>query len=99
MFGGKSIPIVGEKGVQYGLQARKGADAAPKKQSLAMFGGSDDEEEIAPDRNAAIRAQQGTKRSDAKVWDLRMMFTAPGVLQALSCCVCFPAREGCRLYL
>jgi hypothetical protein len=64
MFGDKCLPIVGEKGVKYGLQAPKNAS---KKGKLAMFGGSDDEDEQPTDRNAAIRAQQGVKRSDAKV--------------------------------
>lgn len=66
MFGQNKGPIVGEKGVTYGLQTAQ--DAAKKKKKLAVFGGSEDDEDEQPmDRNAAFRAQQGVKRSDAKV--------------------------------
>jgi hypothetical protein len=65
MSGGSRAPQVGEHGVKYGLQAPK---AQPKKPQgkLVMFQGSDEEDEAA-DRNAAVRAQQGVKRSQAKV--------------------------------
>ena len=65
------VPIVGHAGVQYGLQAPAAAPAAKHatgsaRGKLAMFQGSDEEDE-ASDRNAAVRAQQGIKRSQAKV--------------------------------
>ena len=73
-------PRVGECGVQYGLQAPKSAhDAAqqkaarPEKKGLGIFaGGSDDDNNndggsVTSDRNAAVRAAQGAKRSQAQV--------------------------------
>lgn len=66
MLGGKSMPIVGQKGVKYGLQAPAAAKKAQK--TKGMFAGSDDEADTdVNDLNAAVRAQQGVKRSDAKV--------------------------------
>jgi hypothetical protein len=64
MLGGKSVPLVGQQGVKYGLQAPATSKKALK--TKALFAGSDDDADV-NDLNAAVRAQQGVKRSDAKV--------------------------------
>lgn len=58
--------IFGKKGVTYGLQV-PGKQQAPEKAKPSIFGGFAGEDDLAVDRNAAVRAQQGVKRSDAKV--------------------------------
>jgi coiled-coil domain-containing protein 55 len=68
----KEVPLIGEEGVQYGLQQPR----QPRKQKgLGIFGAvSDDEAPGAPGRNAAIRAQQGgISRTDAKVRQMQAM--------------------------
>ena len=58
--------ILGKKGVTYGLQVA-GKQQVPEKAKPSIFGGFAGEDDLAVDRNAAVRAQQGVKRSDAKV--------------------------------
>lgn len=57
--------VIGQKGVTYGLQPAPAKKPAQRKPS--MFGDDIDDDELTNDRNAAIRAQQGVKRGDAKV--------------------------------
>lgn len=57
--------VIGQKGVSYGLQPAPAKKPAQRKPS--MFGNDDDDDDLANDRNAVIRAQQGVKRGDAKV--------------------------------
>eukprot|EP00892_Ulva_mutabilis_P007341 jgi/Ulvmu1/497/UM001_0505.1 len=61
----KKAFVIGQKGVKYGLQSAPATKPAQRKPS--MFGNDDDEDSLANDRNAAIRAQQGVKRGDARV--------------------------------
>lgn len=58
--------IIGTKGATYGLQS-KGNQKQQQKAKPSIFGGFDGEEDHTFDKNAAVRAQQGVKRSDAKV--------------------------------
>lgn len=57
--------VIGQKGVKYGLQPAAAKQPANRKPS--MFGNAEDDDELANDRNAAVRAQQGVKRGDARV--------------------------------
>jgi hypothetical protein len=73
MADGKKM-IIGKKGVTYGLQAagRKSSEQARSKPSV--FGSFEGEDALAADKNAAVRAQQGVKRSDAKVGRPSLVF-------------------------
>jgi hypothetical protein len=62
----KSAPVIGVKGVKYGLQ-KKDDDAAPRRSKLAMFADDDAADEPGKDINASLKAQKGTKLSDTKV--------------------------------
>lgn len=74
--------VIGQKGVTYGLQAAPAAKKAPQRKP-SMFGNADDDDELANDRNAAIRAQQGVKRGDARVCSCcsRVLHAAPPTRQ------------------
>jgi hypothetical protein len=65
MSNGKQM-IVGKKGVTYGLQVTSNQKATAKAKP-SIFGACTGEDDLSSDMNAAVRAQQGVKRSDAKV--------------------------------
>lgn len=66
MSNGKKM-ILGQKGVTYGLQVQSNQKVPEKKAKPSIFGGFAGEDNLSVDMNAAVRAQQGVKRSDAKV--------------------------------